>query len=73
MYAIFDNHEGTDRAMICFYDDQNKQAALMHRQDITKQVKKWQETNSGNPPVFYSRIKIKEFTNRPLKFANLKA
>lgn len=57
--------------MICFYNDIEKQSKMMHRQDIDEQVKDWQKTNSGNPPIFYSRIKIKEFTNRNLNFSNI--
>ena len=72
MYVIFDNEEKTDLAMICFYDDKEKQTEMMHRLDIDKQVKEWQKTNTGNPPRFYSRIRIKEFTNRNLNFSNLK-
>jgi hypothetical protein len=71
MMVIFDNHEKTDLAMHCFYDDREKQSEMMHRLDIDKQVKEWQETNSGNPPRFHSRIKIKEFTNRTLNFCNV--
>jgi len=63
MKVIF-NRGSHDIVMICFYSDQTKQKAMMHKQDIDKQVKLWQETNTGNPPVFSSRITIKEFTNR---------
>jgi hypothetical protein len=71
MYVIFDNAEGTDRAMICFHKNQDEQREMMHRLDIDKQVKDWQKTNSGNPPKFYSRITIKRFTNENLSFSNL--
>ena len=71
MYVIFDRGETTDLAMACFHEDREKQREMMHRHDIDKQVKEWQETNSGNPPTFYSRITIKEFTNRRLNFSNL--
>jgi hypothetical protein len=71
MYVIFDRAEKKDLAMVCFYNDREKQTEMMHRQDVDKQVKEWQQTNSGNPPTFYSRIKIKEFTNRNLNFSNI--
>lgn len=71
MYVIFDTDEKTDLVMNCFYDDPKKQEDLMDKMDIDKQVKKWQDTNSGNPPKFRSRIRIKEFTNRKLKFSNI--
>lgn len=71
MYVIFDRAEKKDLVMVCFYNDREKQTEMMHRQDIDKQVKKWQQTNSGNPPKFYSRIKIKGFTNRNLNFSNI--
>lgn len=70
MYVIFDTEEKTGCAMICFYDDHKEQADLMHRLDITKQVKKWLEAHSGNPPRFYSRITIREFTDRELNFTH---
>ena len=71
MYVIFDTDKKTDCAMFCFYDNRDKQREMMHRMDIDEQVKEWQKTNSGNPPRFYSRIKIKEFTNQHLKFVNI--
>lgn len=71
MYVIFNREEKKDLAMVCFYNDREKQTEMMHKQDIDKQVKEWQQTNSGNPPRFYSRIKIKEFTNRNLNFSNI--
>lgn len=71
MYIIFDKGNKTDLAMACFYEDKNKQADLMHRSDIDEQVKEWQKSNMGQPPKFYSRITIKEFTNRRLNFSNL--
>ena len=71
MYVIFDKGEQKDLAMVCFYNDTEKQSEMMHRLDIDEQVKKWQETNTGNPPKFYSRIEIKEFTNRKLNFTNV--
>ena len=71
MFVIFDEGERNDLAMVCFYDDREKQEEMMHRLDIDKQVKEWQKTNSGNPPKFYSRINIKEFTNRKLNFSNV--
>ena len=66
MYVIFDTDKKTDLVMTCFYSDKKQQEEMMHRLDIDKQVKAWQETNTGQPPIFYSRIKIKEFTNRKL-------
>ena len=66
MYVIFDTNKKTDLAMECFHDDQEKQSEMMHRLDIDEQVKEWQKTNSGNPPRFCTRIKIREFTNRKL-------
>jgi hypothetical protein len=71
MYVIFDRGKEKDLAMICFYKDRERQADLMHRIDIDKQVREWQKVNVGNPPKFYSRIRIKEFTKRDLKFSNL--
>jgi hypothetical protein len=71
MYVIFDNHEKTDLAMVCFHKNTNEQEEMMHRLDIDEQVKEWQKTNSGNPPRFYSRITIKRFTNDNLRFSNL--
>jgi hypothetical protein len=71
MYVIFNKAEKTDLAMICFYENQDNQAEMMHRLDIDEQVKEWQKTNSGNPPKFYSRITIKSFTNRKLNFCNI--
>ncbi len=71
MYVIFDRADKKNLAMVCFHNDQKKQSEMMHKQDIDKQVKKWQQTNSGNPPKFYSKIEIKEFTNRNLNFSNL--
>jgi len=69
--VIFSRGEKTNLAMNCFHDDQAKQKEMMHRHDIDDQVKEWQKTNSGNPPTFYSRITIKEFTNRRLNFSNI--
>jgi len=69
------NREGSefDYATHCFYEkDNEKQADLMHRRDIDEQVKEWQKSHIGNPPKFYSRITIKEFTDRELNFSNLK-
>jgi len=71
MYVIFDNHEKTNLAMVCFHKNQDEQSEMMHRLDIDEQVKEWQKTNTGNPPKFYSRINIKEFTDRGLKFWNI--
>ena len=71
MFVIFDTPEKTSLAMNCFHNNPDEQSKMMHRLDIDEQVKKWQETNSGNPPRFYSRITIKEFTNRKLNFSNL--
>jgi|WetSurMetagenome_2_1015567.scaffolds.fasta_scaffold1660523_1 hypothetical protein len=71
MYVIFDKADKQDLAMECFHENQEKQREMMHRLDIDEQVKEWQKTNSGNPPRFCSRIKIKEFTNRKLKFTNM--
>jgi len=71
MYVIFDNAEKTDLAMVCFHEDTKEQESMMHRLDIDKQVKSWQKTHSGNPPTFYSRITVREFTNRNLKFSNI--
>ena len=67
MKVIFDRIGiGTDYLMLCFHNCQTKQADMMHRLDIDKQVEEWQKGNSGNPPKFYSRIKIKRFTNEIL-------
>ena len=71
MYVIFDRAEKKDLAMVCFYNDIEEQTEMMHRQDIDEQVKEWQKTSTGNPPRFYSRIKIKEFTDRKLNFCNI--
>ena len=68
MFVIFDKGDKTDLAMICFHDNEKQQSEMMHRLDIDEQVKEWQKTNTGNPPKFYSRIKIKEFTNRNFKY-----
>jgi len=67
MWVIFntDNNKA-DKAMICFYENREKQCNLMHRKDIDDQVREWQKSNTGQPPKFYSRINIKEFTNRQL-------
>jgi hypothetical protein len=72
MMVIFNNATKTDLAMVCFHEDSEKQTEMMHRLDIDKQVKEWQQTHSGNPPRFYSRITIKEFTNRVLNYSNMK-
>lgn len=72
MYVIFDRGTEKDLAMSCFYENREEQKNLMDRSDIDKQVKEWQKTNIGNPPKFYSRIRIKEFTNRNIIFSNLK-
>ena len=71
MYVIFDKAEKTDLAMVCFHKNTKEQEEMMHRLDIDEQVKEWQKTHSGNPPRFYSRITIKGYTNRELKFSNL--
>jgi len=71
MYVIFDNHEKTNLAMVCFHENQDRQREMMHNLDIDKQVKEWQKTHSGNPPKFYSRLTIKSFTNRQLNFCNI--
>jgi len=71
MFVIFDKGEKKNLAMSCFYTDQKRQSEMMHRLDIDEQVKEWQEMNTGNPPTFYSRIRIKEFTNRQLNFSNI--
>ena len=76
MYVIFttdtkDGGESHSKAMVCFHSNQDEQCTMMHNQDISEQVKEWLKSNSGNPPKFYSRINIKEFTNRPLKFSNI--
>ena len=71
MYVIFEK-DGKELVTTCFYEDEKKQSNLMARKDIDDQVKEWQKTNIGNPPHFYSRIRIKEFTNRNLKFSNIK-
>lgn len=68
MFVIFDKGDKTDLAMICFHDNEKQQSEMMHRLDIDEQVKEWQKTHTGNPPRFYSRIIIKEFTNRKLNF-----
>jgi len=72
MFVIFNTEDKKNLAMACFHNDQEKQAEMMHRLDIDKQVKEWQKTNSGNPPTFYSRITIKEFTNMRLNFESEK-
>ena len=72
MYVIFDRGLETGLAMSCFYENKEEQKDLMDRNDIDIQVKEWQKENIGNPPKFYSRIKIKEFTNRNIRFSNLK-
>jgi hypothetical protein len=72
MYVIFNKGNRTDLVTVCNTSNQKEQSELMHRRDIDEQVREWQETNSGNPPRFYSRITIKEFTNRKLNFSNLK-
>jgi len=33
----------------------------MHRSDIDEQVKEWQKSHIGQPPKFFSRIRILEF------------
>jgi hypothetical protein len=62
MYVTF-KIEGEECAkiMVCFYNNQDEQADLMHRSDIDKQVKEWQKSNIGQPPKFYSRVNILEF------------
>ncbi len=57
--------------MVCFHEDQNEQEEMMHKLDIDEQVKEWQETNTGNPPRFFTRITVIEFTDRKLNFSNL--
>lgn len=64
MYVIFDKGERKDLTMVCIHDDHKKQEHMMHTHDIDEQVKEWQKTNMGNPPIFYSRITVKEFTER---------
>lgn len=71
MWVIFDQGDKTDLAMLCFYEDTERQREMMHRLDIDEQVKEWQKTHTGNPPRFGSRIKIKEFTTRNIKFSNV--
>lgn len=70
MYVIFDTDKKTDLVMTCFHNNEKEQRDMMHRLDIDEQVKEWQKTNSGQPPMFYSRIKIKEFTNRKLNIVH---
>jgi hypothetical protein len=72
MWVIFDRGEEKGLAMSCFYENIKEQESLMHRNDIDKQVKEWQKSNTGQPPIFSSRIRIKEFTNRNIRFSNLK-
>jgi hypothetical protein len=72
MYVIFDRGIEKDLAMSCFYENREEQKNLMDRSDVDKQVKEWQKTNTGNPPKFYSRIRIKDFTNRDIRFSNFK-
>lgn len=64
MWVLFNNHEKTDLAMICFYENPEKQTEMMHRLDEDVQVKEWQNTNSGNPPRFGSRIKNIRFVDK---------
>ena len=53
MYVIFvKQNEAGEFVMSCFHKDQEEQEKMMHRLDIDKQVKEWQETHSGNPPTF---------------------
>lgn len=47
--------------MACSYNNREKQEEMMHRLDIDEQVKEWQQTHSGNPPRFDSRIEVKEY------------
>lgn len=72
MWVIFDRAEEKDLAMFCFYENRKEQESLMDRNDIDKQVKEWQKINTGQPPMFSSRIRIKEFTNENIRFSNLK-
>lgn len=71
MYVIFNDETGKEKAMVCFYENRDKQSELMYRMDIDRQVKEWQKTNSGQPPKFYNKVHIKEFTNRKLQFSNI--
>lgn len=57
MWVVFNDN----KIMHCFYDTEKEQWELMHRDDIDKQVKEWQRSNTGQPPKFHSRIKINEF------------
>jgi len=62
MYVTF-KKEGEECAkiMACFYDNHEEQEDLMHRSDIDEQVKEWQKSHIGQPPKFFSRIRILEF------------
>ncbi len=44
-----------------FLDNHEEQEDLMHRSDIDEQVKEWQKSHIGQPPKFFSRIRILEF------------
>lgn len=66
MYVIFDTDTKTDLIMECFHNNPKDQREMMHRLDIDEQVKEWQKINSGQPPIFGSRIQIKEFTTRKI-------
>ena len=61
MFVIFDREDKKGFAMKCFHKNLKEQEEMMHRLDIDEQVKDWQESNSGNPPRFYSKIEIREF------------
>lgn len=62
MFVTFsvDGEDG-DKIMSCFYQNQEEQRDLMHRSDIDKQLREWQKSHIGQPPIFWSRINIKEF------------
>lgn len=64
-YVIFArDNDPVEKIMVCFYEDNEKQMDLMHRKDITNQLKEWiNKGNTGNPPKFYSRINIIRFTS----------
>lgn len=72
MIVIFNKGDQKDLAMFCSKTCRLDQEEMMHRLDIDEQVKNWQLSNTGQPPIFRSRIKIKEFTNKELKFSNIK-
>ena len=62
MYVVFKlRGENVDKIMACFYNRTDEQRDLMNRSDVDKQVKEWQKNHMGQPPIFESRVIIKEF------------